>query len=331
MNKAFFAFCIIVLGIVKSGIAQDIRFSQFYANKLYLNPAMAGSTNNPNISLNYRNQWPNLDLPYVTYSVSFDNFYELFNGGIGIVVVQDDQGDGALKTTSFSGMYSFYLRINDDFVVRPAIQATFMQKRVDWDKLIFPDQVSPIYGKIFPHNTNGDPLVRCRKDWDFSLGSIAYYKNFYFGLAAHHLTKPDLSFDDEQKDELEIKYTLHAGAEFVLGGRSRRYADNWILAPALLFQKQGDFSQMNYGLYASKSSMVFGLWFNQNFELNYDSFIAMVGLVTERIKVAYSFDYAITKLIHTNTGAHEISLSFPLIFDIRKGKRKMKAVRSPMF
>lgn len=331
MKKALIAFCVLFFASASYLLAQDIRFSQFYANKLYLNPALAGSTNYSNLSLNYRNQWPNLDLPYVTYSVSFDNFYEAINGGIGITVIQDDQGDGALKTTTFAGMYSFYLKINDDFIIRPAIQAAFMQKKVDWQHLVFPDQVSPIYGSIFPHNTAGDPLNRRKDGWDFSLGSIAYYKDFYFGIAAHHLAKPDLSFDDEQKDKLQTKYTVHAGAEFVLGGRNYRYADNWILAPAVLYQQQGDFSQMNYGLYASKSSMVFGLWFNQNFEPNYDSFIAMVGFVTERFKVAYSYDYAISKLIHTNTGAHEISFSFPVVMDMKKRRKRIKAVRSPVF
>ncbi|NOU59795.1 PorP/SprF family type IX secretion system membrane protein [Marinifilum caeruleilacunae] len=331
MKKALIVFCVLFFGSLVYSFAQDIRFSQFYANKLYLNPALAGSTNNSNVSLNYRNQWPNLDLPYVTYSVAFDNFYEALNGGIGIMVIQDDQGDGALKTTTFAGMYSFYLRINDEFVVRPAIQAAFMQKKVDWQNLVFPDQVSPIYGNIFPHNSSGDPVNRRKDGWDFSLGTIAYYKDYYFGIAAHHLAKPDLSFDDEQEDKLQTKYTVHAGAEFVLGGRGRTYADNWVIAPALLYQKQGDFSQMNYGVYASKSSIVFGLWFNQNFEPNYDSFIAMAGFVTERFKVAYSYDYAISKLIHTNTGAHEISFSFPLSVDTNKRRKRIKAVRSPVF
>ena len=40
--------------------AQDVGFSQFYANPLYLNPAFAGSQVAPRISLTYRAQWPGL-------------------------------------------------------------------------------------------------------------------------------------------------------------------------------------------------------------------------------------------------------------------------------
>jgi hypothetical protein len=57
----------------------------------------------------------------------------------------------------------------------------------------------------------------------------------------------------------------------------------------------------------------------------------MAGFVTEKFKVAYSYDYAITKLIHTNTGAHEISFAFPLTLDSKKRRKRIKSVRSPVF
>jgi len=38
--------------------AQDPTFTQFYANPVYLNPALAGSSGCPRIALNYRNEWP---------------------------------------------------------------------------------------------------------------------------------------------------------------------------------------------------------------------------------------------------------------------------------
>jgi len=329
MNKVLLSIIFFILGLSLIGSAQDIRFSQFYANKLYLNPSLAGSSDHANMSLNYRNQWPNLDFPYVSYSFSYDNFFSSINGGLGILVMQDDQGEGAITTTSFSGVYSYYLRINNELIIRPAIQATLIQKKLNFNNLIFPDQVSPIYGKVFPHNPSGDPTNRSWDGMDFSLGVIAYYNNYYFGASANHLNQPNLSFDDFEDDRLDAKYTFHAGAEFALNGQTRGNA--LILAPALLFQKQGEFSQMNYGMYLSRKSLVFGFWFNQNFQLNYDAVILMAGIVTDRFKFAYSYDYTITQLVQTNTGAHELSFSFPFVAEKRRNRRRSGRVRHPQF
>lgn len=320
-----------VFGISSVGSAQDIRFSQFYANKLYLNPALAGSSDHANVSLNYRNQWPNLDLPFVSYSVSYDNFFSSINGGLGLLIMQDDQANGAIKTTTFSGAYSFYLRVNNDLVFRPAIQAAVIQKKLDLKDLVFPDEINPIYGKTADliHNANGDPNNRSWNRMDFTVGVMAYYKNYYFGAVASHINQPNLSFDDFEDDQLNAKYTFHAGAQFNLSGSLQ--ANGLVLAPALLFQKQGEFTQMNYGLYLSKSSLVFGFWFNQNFQLNYDAVILMAGIVTDRFKLAYSYDYTITQLVQTNTGAHELSFSFPLVIEKRKRRRRPNRVRHPQF
>ena len=40
------------------GLSQDVSFSQINNNKLYLNPAFAGSNSNPELTMSYRNQWP---------------------------------------------------------------------------------------------------------------------------------------------------------------------------------------------------------------------------------------------------------------------------------
>ena len=64
--------------------AQDPAFSQFYANPLYLNPALAGSANCPRVILNYRNQWPGIAATYVTYSASYDQYVDAIQGGIGV-------------------------------------------------------------------------------------------------------------------------------------------------------------------------------------------------------------------------------------------------------
>ena len=49
---------LMLLAWMAQGSAQDVIYSQFYANPLYLNPALAGAKLNSRVTLNYHNQWP---------------------------------------------------------------------------------------------------------------------------------------------------------------------------------------------------------------------------------------------------------------------------------
>ncbi|MFM7667320.1 MAG: type IX secretion system membrane protein PorP/SprF, partial [Bacteroidota bacterium] len=57
--KSFLIVSIILLVCLNSQ-AQDPTFTQFYANPVYLNPALAGSHGCPRLASNYRNEWPQL-------------------------------------------------------------------------------------------------------------------------------------------------------------------------------------------------------------------------------------------------------------------------------
>ena len=74
--KYLFILCFLVSN-QQEVFAQDPTFTQFYANPLYLNPAFAGSNKCPRISMNYRNEWPNLSGNYVTYSASYDKYVNI--------------------------------------------------------------------------------------------------------------------------------------------------------------------------------------------------------------------------------------------------------------
>ena len=101
-HKLFALLAVVFLAFSQTAHAQDPSFTQFYANPIYLNPAMAGSANCPRVSMNHRNQWPNLKGAYITNSISFDKGVEALHGGIGLQVLNDIQGEGALTNTQIS-------------------------------------------------------------------------------------------------------------------------------------------------------------------------------------------------------------------------------------
>lgn len=295
--------------------AQDPQFTQFYANPLYLNPAFAGTARCPRICMNYRNQWPNLSGTYVTYNASYDQHIDAISGGIGLIVTQDDQARGTLKTTNASLVYSYLLPVTREFSIKAGLQAGFFQKSLDRTKLNFGDMIDARRGFVW--NTNEIIPAQTKTNLDFSAGLLGYSKRYFIGVAAHHITQPDEGLQGPSK--LPFKITGHAGAIIPLEKGNESY-----ISPNVLFQQQQNFTQLNLGLYFVKGSFVGGLWYR-----NSDAFIVLVGVQTDHLKIGYSYDVTVSKLASNTAGSHEVSLQIQ--FECRPKKKKYRTISCPSF
>lgn len=299
--------------------AQDPQFSQFYANPLYLNPAFAGAQRCPRLCLNYRNQWPALSGNFISYTASYDQHVDPI-GGLGLIVLNDKAGESTLTTTSVSGIYSYQLNVTREFSIRAGFQASYFQKKVDWDKLTFGDMIDPRYG--FVYQTQEIRPNQNRSFMDFSAGLLAYSNRVFGGVAVNHLTEPQEYYIKEAPGStLPMKITVHAGAMIPLGGTR----DNSVyISPNILYQKQRDFQQFNVGFYAAKPPLVGGLWYRGQ-----DSFIALVGLQQGIFKFGYSYDVTVSKLYNASAGSHELSMG--LLFPCHPKKKRFRTIKCPTF
>lgn len=319
-----------------SASAQDPQFTQFYANPLYLNPAFAGSARCPRVAINYRNQWPALRETYITTSASYDQHFDGINGGLGLLVLNDKAGEGTIATTNISGMYAYQLNVNRKFSMRFGLQGTYVQKKLDWDKLTFGDMIDPRYG--FVYQTQEVRPKESRSFVDFSGGVLAYTSTVYGGLAVHHLTEPDEAFIVKGSSKLPMKFTAHVGALLPIGesagyrGRMNRDEGTFI-SPNLLYQQQGAFNQLNFGIYILHSPIVGGLWYRGNFGkdefMSSDSFIALIGIQKGIFKFGYSYDVTVSPLSNSTGGSHELSLG--LQFECKPKKKRFRAISCPSF
>ena len=308
--------CVFIIAVFITNIkAQDLQFTQFYANPLYLNPAFAGSVRCPRICMNYRNQWPNLSGTYVSYSASYDQHVDAISGGLGFIVTQDDQAHGTLKSTQVGLIYSYHLAINRKVSIRASLQAGFFQKALDKTKLNFGDMIDARRGFVW--NTNEQIPNQKKSNLDFSSGIMVYSKHYYIGVAANHLTQPDEGLQGPSK--LPLKITGHAGAMISLEKGNDSY-----ISPNILFQQQQNFTQLNLGLYFVKGNFVGGLWYR-----NSDAFIVLIGLQTDHLKIGYSYDVTISKLSNNTAGSHEVSLQFQM--GCKKPKPRFRLDSCPSF
>jgi len=303
-------------GLSQNLFAQDPEFTQFYANPLYLNPALAGTARCPRVNLNYRNQWPGIAGTYVTYSASYDQHVDALGGGVGLLVTNDNAGQGTLRTTNISGIYSYLLNVTREFSLKFGVQATYFQKTIDWTKLTFGDMIDARRG--FVYNTNEQQKLDKISNVDFSAGILGFSKRYFFGFAANHLTQPNEGLLGVSK--LPMKFTGHAGATLPIGDKGNQT----FISPNVLFQKQQNFQQLNLGLYVTRGYIVGGLWYR-----NQDSFIAVIGFQQHFFKVGYSYDVTVSKLTNATAGSHEIS--FSLQFECKPKKKKFRLVSCPSF
>ena len=325
--KKFCKFLFFIIMIQSAGFAQDPHFSQFYANPLYLNPAFAGTTVCPRLILNFRDQWPSISGTYVTYNASYDQHFDKISGGIGFLLNTDRAGQGILNTTTASFMYSFRLEVNRAFAMKMAIQTTYFQKRLDWQKLTFGDMIDSRHGFVY-NTSEQQPGNLVRQNIDFSAGLLGYGENYFIGFAAHHLTQPNEGFISMSR--MPRRYTVHAGGIINLVKKVRRRTHDHVptLSPNILFMQQANFQELNYGLYFNRYPFVGGLWFRQNFK-NADALVFLVGIQASMFKIGYSYDLTISKLTNATGGAHEVS--FALQFNCKPPSKRVRAINCPQF
>lgn len=312
----FFLLSLCLLGNHKAE-AQDPVFSQFYLSPVQLNPGLAGLTEDPRFAANYRNQYPGFNNAYRTYALSYDQLFSGMQAGIGGWLLADDAGDGILKTLKAAGIFSYRVRLNDNLYAKTGIEAGIVQSTLNWDKLVFGDQIDDYVGTISP---GGIPFpteeVAPEKNSvlypDLGIGMIVYGGDLYTGLSLRHLNRPDPDFllvNSNLSPRIPMRWTLHAGGSWpIFDGIFSGYDVEF--SPSIILVTQGPFNQINGGFTIDAQMITMGFQYRLSSGRS-EALIGSIGLRTNRLRLGYSFDYTISGF-PLSAGTHEIGIVYHL-------------------
>ena len=309
---------VVVLFVIFSGVrtqAQAPQFSQFYASPLYLAPSFAGATDGSRLVLNYRNQWPEIPGGFITYAFSLDHYFHNYNSGVGIVLFRDQAGSGRLASTKGAMAYSYHFSLDHNWTVRPGVQFSFEERTLDFSRLIFSDQLSLVNG-INPGSYTSQSFERIGY-FDAASSVLVYSSNIWAGLAVDHLMSPNQSMTSHEISRVPPKFSVFGGYRFTYGGRFAEQLQESI-SLAVVYKNQGMFNQLDLGAYWSKNPISLGLLyrgipvFNNHVHgfANNDALVFIGGLRTKNMRIGYSYDFTISRLINNTGGAHEVSLIY---------------------
>jgi type IX secretion system PorP/SprF family membrane protein len=310
--------------------AQDPQFTQIYASPLYLNPAFAGnldydcrklSASRFKTMVNYRSQY-NGD--FSTLYGTIDYREKSGRLGIGGMIIQDQNGNIPLTSTTAAVLGSYKIPVMNDWQVHMGLQAAFNLRSLNFNRLTFPDQFSQA-GQTSPTNepiANGGEVSYI----DFATGALVFNDKMYFGGAAHHINRPNQSLYGAT-ERLPMKVALHGGYRIGFKksrgfGRSR--GPERSLTPTLHYKGMGNFQQMDLGTFFTYDPMLAGVWYRglpifrtPAGTTNQEAICILLGVKVPSdyglIKAGVSYDFPIGNRVSNLGNTFEISLSYQLI------------------
>ncbi len=320
--KRKFTLLILLNFLLTCGItAQDFDFSQWYNNPTYYNPAYVGLTSGLKARFTYRRQMVKVPASFRTYSFSADIAERGLPGagGLGIIVANHSASQGLVNHTIVGIMPSVRVPIADYMIMQMGIQATFVQKRINWDNLIFPDQLDPRYGNIYPTSFMAPNANKITYP-DFSAGLLFQFKgnnvSGVVGGALHHLTRPNESWY-EGTSPLPRKWVAHIDLiwDFEQNRGFYRRSSSFKINPGFFYQSQNKLSYFAFGSNFYFTHVYLGIWYkNESFEYDTYSLLSFMGGLNipfsdvANLKLMYSYDFVIYPEFSFTGPTHEITL-----------------------
>ena len=306
---------ILLLLIVGSAKAQDAYFSQFYANPVLLNPALAGSEGKARFIVAHRKQWTNIS-SYSTSSFSYDMPIGQ-TSGMAFQATNDIQMEGVIKQATAGLTFSHKLILDRNNMIGFGINANYYQKRFDWSTLVFEDQMRSGSENMYPtaerFGTNNSQFL------DVGAGVTFNSDKLLVGLNVAHINKPSEQINPESETQLPMTYTMHLAytLERYSFGKKTSY-----ITPNVIYQRQGTSDYLNIGAYWSNDLLSLGAHYRIN-----QAVIASAGIAFDQFSFGYSYDYFLASSETSFGATNEFTISYK--FDLKKKVKRAYVAKCP--
>jgi len=330
MKKHFIYPILLILGSLLSipgSQGQDMNYSQYFSAPIYYNPAFTGLNTGLRARFLFRDQWPTLPIDYKSYYFSADIGDRNLPGagGFGITINSDQPGVGLINSLTAALTIGVRIPITSFLAAQVGIKAAVMQRRVNFDDLVFVDNLDAKYGNIY-QTSFVFPDANKRVVPDFGAGGILQFMspegniNGTIGFAVDHIFKPDVSFLSSGSSPYPRKWVGHADVVIAAGaGGSSSSLNRGSDEPlkiniGLLYQNQSNLNSLQVGLNLLKFNIYLGAWYKSTMTGIPNSAVALLAgyrymfYQDMAIKFMYSYDLQVSGSLQGTGGAHEISL-----------------------
>lgn len=296
---------------------QDVQFTQFMYNRIYYNPAVAGSGGAICLNALHRSQWVGFDGAPTTQNVNANIPIKKIGGGIGVSIVNDQIG--FFNNVSARLMYAYQFELADG-TLGIGLGASFLNKSLG-DAVWIPSDYANMGGL--------DGAIPAIDASGFQIDGIfgVYYENqnFWGGISSTRVIESTAEVNSSNQNS--VAFFTNARHYYAMGGYNWAIpATNWELRPSTLVKLTSGSTTFDInvmGVYNNK------FWGGVTYRLQ-DAVAATLGWqVSPDIRLGYSYDVATSPLSGQGGGSHEVMAQY--CFKIEIPPRQKGSYKNPRF
>ena len=295
---------------------QDPQYSQYQFNQMVINPAYAGTKDALSAVLDIRRQWSGFDGAPSTQSFSFHGPLKKKRIGLGLSAYND--AVGPKRVTAAYGNFSYILPINSKLKLSFGLRAGVVNYVYDFNKINYRD---PGESNAIANGVSANKLKP-----DFDAGLFLKSNSFYAGFSATHINaayvyQDKISYTNVSGAQIEYDLTYKLSTH-IFGIISKGFAvgDNLVINPTIIYKGTKSIGNIDLNLnFLIKQRLWIGAFMRSSGTVGA---LAQV-IITDNIKVGYSFDAGVGKLQRKLGNGHEIMIGF----DLNTFKSKMLSPR----
>ncbi len=300
--RSFILFAIHYLLLTTLQAQQNVQYSMYRFNGLYINPAYAGSHDVLSANAIYRNQWLKMKGAPQTASVAAHSPFKNERLALGAIYTYDQIG--VTKTNSFTASFAYRVPIGKKKKVKLSLglSAGFSHYSANLNSVATTDANDP--------NFAGNNQSR----WlpNVGVGIYFYSDRFFAGVALPHILLNRLSgpmsvFETSPDIARQYYHLLVTGGYVFNLGKKVKFV------PSFLLKYVPAHAPVTFDFNAT-FVFVDRLWLGAAYRFN-DSYNFMAAVnITRQLRLGYTYDLTVSPLRGYTSGTHEVALSFDFIF-----------------
>ena len=300
--KKFIATAIFSLAVLFCFAQQEQQYTQFFYNKLSLNPGYAGSYDAGCLTGIYRNQWIGLEGAPKTIALSFDT--PLLNKRVGAGLNINNHTIGIQQRLTIDGVYAYRVRLGQG-TLGIGVQGSIRYIANDYsdDRLKATESIS----------SDGGIPVGEQSKYVPNFGAGLYYSTpkFYIGVSAPRFLNNNIDFNDLNGEVLsrEVDHL------YVMAGLLIKISDKADLQPQVLLKNASDSpfdADLNLNLIFNKKYTIGATYRTGGDTGSFGESIDLLAsaYLTDHFMFGLSYDITLSDLKDYNNGSIEAVLRY---------------------